>query len=60
MSSHIGENPDHRFDDSDHVCITCGKADGACRWIDDPIICMRRQLTALRAENERLKTEAAE
>lgn len=34
---------------SGHICTTCGKPGGACRWVDDPTICMRRQLDAASA-----------
>lgn len=35
--------------DTSRICITCGKLGGACRWTDDPTICMRAELDRLRA-----------
>jgi len=34
--------------DRTRICITCGKIGGACRWVDDPTICMRKQLDLMR------------
>lgn len=31
-----------------HMCVTCGKVGGPCRWIDDAELCMRQQLLQLR------------
>lgn len=39
-----------RYDDSDHICITCGRVDGACWWADDAERCMRDQLADLRRD----------
>lgn len=39
-----------RYDDSDHMCVTCGRVDGACRWADDAEKCMRDQLADLRRD----------
>lgn len=36
--------------DSDHICVTCGKSGGACRWVDDAAGCMRQQLVAARTK----------
>ena len=37
------------------VCVTCGKLGGVCRWVDDPVSCMRLQLAERDAEIERLR-----
>lgn len=30
------------------MCVTCGKMGGTCRWVDDPVRCMRGQIEDLR------------
>jgi hypothetical protein len=47
-----------RADDSDRICITCGKPGGACRWSDEVEDCMKRQLAAARAAFVALENEA--
>lgn len=34
------------------VCVTCGQMGGVCRWVDDPVICMRGQIAQLRQDVE--------
>lgn len=34
--------------EEDRFCVTCGKKGGSCKWMDDPIVCMRQQLIDLR------------
>ena len=44
-----------RPDDSDHMCVTCQKMGGACRWTDDPVMCMRGQIDRLRSALQAVK-----
>lgn len=39
------------------MCVTCGKMGGTCRWVDDPVHCMREQLYELRDEVDQLRIE---
>jgi hypothetical protein len=38
--------------EDDRCCVTCGQKGGSCKWMDDPIVCMRQQLIDLRAITE--------
>lgn len=50
--------PDMRDTTDLYLCVACGKMGGVCRWIDDPVTCIRDQLavanTGLRERDDRL------